>query len=126
MRRSDIIKVMLISTLVIGLGIYLVNCKKNHQAYQKLPFKAVLTMTASYIPITDLPTNVDGSHDTLLSGITVGIQGEYRNWYYVRTKNGKQGWVKKVYMGEPLDTRKLSQLTKDMLQVIEESKSKFQ
>ena len=61
-------------------------------------YKGNLVKTQSTVPVMDNPVDaVEPAHD-LAAGTRVAVTGDYEGWYYIHTRNGEKGWVKKTYV----------------------------
>jgi hypothetical protein len=113
---------MLAFCLVVGYVFYYFT--SNYLAYNDLPFRGKLVSSSMGVRIYDMPGD-EQDIGMLTGGISVALAGEYEDFYYIRTKNGKEGWVQKSMVKNIVDQREIERARHNMLKAIEDSKSKW-
>ena len=116
--KRTLVIMMIFFTVVAGVFYYHAN---NYVAYNELPFRGKLVSSSMGVRIYDMPGD-EQDIGMLTGGISVALAGEYEDFYYVRTKNGKEGWVQKSMVKNIVDQREIEKARQNMLKAIEGSK----
>lgn len=117
--------VYLLAVLVLVLAIWLLWEYYCRTQYDKLPFKGRLVKTSSFVVMVDMPGDDLNDGRQIKNTEKIAIAGEYEEWYYVRTRSGKEGWVNKMYVKGIVDSREIEKARLNMMKAIEEGKGKF-
>lgn len=120
--KRILICLMLVVTVVASVFFYYANAYVD---YNSLHFRGKLVNSTLGVRMYDMPGD-ESDIGMLTGGATVGIAGEYENFYYIRTRTGDVGWIEKAMVKNVLDMREIEKARQNMLKAIEEGKGKFQ
>jgi hypothetical protein len=96
----------------------------NVQQYDALPYRGRLIQSSHGISLYDMPG--DAQPQRHLDGSSwVALAGDYEEFYYVRTRRGTTGWIKKVDVKKIINQHELDEARRNMMKAIEQGKSGF-
>jgi hypothetical protein len=95
MRKWHTIFILALMACAAGTLLFLYNQRVVWDSYE---YKGNLVKTKSTLPVMDNPVDAVEPAHNLAAGTRVAVTGDYEGWYYIHTKSGKEGWVKKIYV----------------------------
>lgn len=95
LKNTHVILILAIMAVAGGVLLYLYMQRVTWDGFE---YKGNIVKSQSSVPVMANPIDgVEPEHD-LTAGTRIAVTGEFEDWYYIHTKNGREGWIKKTYV----------------------------